>query len=99
MKIEKSNDNGACLLALEGKLDALTAPELQTKLIAEIEDSKNVVLDFSKLTYVSSAGLRVLVIGDKAAKAAGGTMTVKGVPEKIMEIFAMTGFKKILTFE
>ncbi|MCL2662240.1 MAG: STAS domain-containing protein [Oscillospiraceae bacterium] len=83
--------------ALAGRLDTTTAPSLQELLIPEFDTAKNIELDFTELVYVSSAGLRVLLMGEKAAKAKGASMTLTGVSEEIMEVFEMTGFADMLT--
>lgn len=97
MTINKTHENGKSTFALEGRLDTTTAPQLQGELIPVFDEEKEVILDFSQLAYVSSAGLRVLLIGQKTAKAKGASMTVTGVSEEIMEVLEMTGFADILT--
>lgn len=99
MIIEKNSKNGASVFILEGKIDVISGPLLQEELVREIELVKNIELDFTKVGYISSAGLRVLVHVEKAVKSAGGSMVLLGVSDSIMEIFALTGFKKILTFK
>jgi anti-anti-sigma factor len=99
MTINKTQENGTLTLALEGRLDTTTAPQLQDALIPAFDETKNIKLDFAKLAYVSSAGLRVLLIGQKTAKAKGATMTLTDVSEEIMEVFEMTGFADMLTIE
>ena len=97
MTINKTLGNGTLTIAIEGRLDTTTAPQLQDILIPAFEEAKEIKLDFSKLAYVSSAGLRVLLIGQKEAKKKGGSMTVGGVSEEIMEVLEMTGFSEMLT--
>ena len=96
MIINKTQENGTIILALEGRLDTATSPQLQETLIPALDESKNVRLDFTKLAYVSSAGLRVLLMGQKAAKTKNASMTVSNVSEEIMEVFEMTGFVEML---
>jgi len=96
MTIEKKQDNEKMIYALSGRLDTTTAPKLQEALIPEFDTSKNIELDFSGLEYVSSAGLRVLLMGEKTAKAKGGSMTLVHVSEEIMDVFNMTGFADML---
>jgi anti-anti-sigma factor len=86
-------------LLLDGRLDTMTAPQLEPELLGLIGEQKNIALDFEKLVYVSSAGLRVLLAGEKLAKKEGGSMTLKNVSADIMEVFEMTGFADILKFE
>ena len=94
--IEKEN---LITLQLSGRLDTTTAPELQKELIAKIDTGLDVELDFSDLQYVSSAGLRVLLMGEKAAKGKDTTMKLINVSADIMEVFEMTGFSNILKIE
>ncbi|MDR2738985.1 MAG: STAS domain-containing protein [Treponema sp.] len=65
----------------------------------EFDKGKHIQLDFKQLVYVSSAGLRVLLLGEKTAKAKGGTMRLVNVSPEIQEIFEMTGFSEILNIE
>ena len=97
MIINKTNENGKLTLALDGRLDALTSLDFQDVLLSAIEQEDYVELDFSGLAYVSSAGLRLLLMGQKAAIAKSGRMVLKGVSEDIMEVLDMTGFSDILT--
>lgn len=99
MNIAKTKNDDTTTLALSGRLDTTTAPQLQETLIPEFDHSKNVVLDFAELVYVSSAGLRVLLMGEKTAKAKGGRFTLIHVSSEIMEVFEMTGFSGILHVE
>ena len=96
MTIQKTQDGGKLTFALEGRLDTTTAPQLQNELIPTFDEAKDIVLDFSNLTYVSSAGLRVLLMGQKTAKAKGAGMTLTHVPAEVMEVFEMTGFADML---
>jgi len=97
MTISTSKENGKLTFSLEGRLDTTTAPQLQEVLIPAFDDSDEVNLDFGKLVYISSAGLRVLLMGQKAAKARNKNMTVLNVSDEIMEVFEMTGFSDMLT--
>ncbi|MDL2205540.1 STAS domain-containing protein [Eubacteriales bacterium OttesenSCG-928-N13] len=97
MNIEKTNGD-ALTLALSGRLDTTTAPLLQEALLPAFEENKNVVLDFEGIEYVSSAGLRVLLLGAKTAKAAGGSQTLVHVADEVQEVFELTGFDGVLSF-
>jgi anti-anti-sigma factor len=99
MTITKDQSGEELVIALEGRLDTTTAPELQEQLIPEFDRAKQIRLDFKELVYVSSAGLRVLLMGEKTAKAKGGTMSLVNVSPEIQEIFEMTGFSEVLTIE
>ena len=94
-----SKMNGTTLeVALEGRLDTMTAPELEAKLNKTMDGAESLVLDFSKLDYISSAGLRVLLAAHKAMAGKGG-MKVTKVNEIVAEVFEVTGFADILTIE
>ena len=93
------NLNGTTLeVALEGRLDTMTAPELEAELNGSMEGADSLVLDFSKLDYISSAGLRVLLSAHKAMAGKGG-MKVINVNDIVNEVFEVTGFADILTIE
>ena len=87
MTVNKTQDGSSCTLSVEGRLDTMTAPQLETEI------SK--LTDFSKLEYISSAGLRVLLAAHKNFVKKGG-MTIRNVNETINDIFEVTGFKDIL---
>ena len=94
-----ANKNGTTLeIALEGRLDTMTAPELEAELQKDMDGAESLVMDFSKLDYISSAGLRVLLSAHKAMSSKGG-MKVTNVNEMVMEVFDVTGFADILTIE
>lgn len=96
LNINKTMTDGAVLLALEGRLDTVTAPSLENELKELLPEAGALTLDFGKLDYISSAGLRVLLSAHKAL-AGHGSMELTGVNETIMEIFEVTGFSDILT--
>ena len=98
LNIRKTIDNGSARFALEGRLDTVTAPELEAELKASLAGTTELELDFEKLDYISSAGLRVLLSTHKLMAKQGG-MKVTRVNETIMEIFEVTGFSDILTIE
>jgi len=99
MNISKSRPNGKLVLSLSGRLDTTTAPSFQKALLEEITKGQDIILDFSDIAYVSSAGLRVLLVGQKKVSANRRTMTLRHVSEDVMEVFDMTGFSDILTIE
>ncbi len=96
MNIEKEIKEGTLFIKLEGRLDTTTAPRLQDVLLPAFGEAKEIELDFQKLAYISSAGLRVLLMGQKEANRNGGSMTLCGVSEEVMEVFEMTGFANVL---
>ncbi len=93
------NQNGTNLeIALEGRLDTMTAPELEAELNQSLDGVETLTLDFSKLDYISSAGLRVLLSAHKIMSGKGG-MKVTHVNEIVQEVFEVTGFCDILNIE
>lgn len=96
MKIDFTKNNGALTVALDGRLDTTTAPELEKFLGKNCVDAAALVLDCEKLMYISSAGLRVLLSTQKKMK---GSMKLINVCELVMEVFEMTGFADILVIE
>ncbi len=98
MKIEKSMNGADLQIALEGRLDTTTAPELEQALKASLDDANTLTMDFEKLDYISSAGLRVLLSAHKIMSKKGGMKIVK-VNEIVDEVFEVTGFKDILDIE
>jgi anti-sigma B factor antagonist len=98
LNINKTIQNGEAVFTLEGRLDTITAPELERELKGSLEGVSSLTLDFEKLDYISSAGLRVLLAVHKLMAKQGG-MKLRGVNETIQEIFEVTGFSSILTIE
>ena len=97
MTIQKKKDGGALCVALEGRLDTTTAPDLEREL-SDLSGVTALTLDFSKLEYSSSAGLRVLLSLHKTMSKQG-SMKVINVNEIVSEVFEVTGFNDILTVE
>ena len=98
MKINKTMNGTELVIALEGRLDTTTAPELEAELKDSMAGANALTLDFGKLDYISSAGLRVLLSAHKAMSGKGG-MKVTNVNEIVNEVFDVTGFADILTIE
>ena len=98
MTIHKIKNEKMLTIALEGRLDTLTAPELEAVLNDALADTEELTFDFEKLDYISSAGLRVLLAAQKTMNRQG-TMKVIHANEMILEIFEVTGFSDILTVE
>ncbi|MDR1879509.1 MAG: STAS domain-containing protein [Tannerellaceae bacterium] len=87
-------------ISLSGQLDTLTAAEFEKEIQKALkEEQNNVVLNGEGLTYISSAGLRLLLTLQKGMKNKGGTLRLKNIRQEIMEIFHITGFSSILTIE
>ena len=98
MNIQKTMTGTTLTVALEGRLDTTTAPKLEEELRGSIDGLTGLVIDFEKLEYISSAGLRVLLAMQKIMNRQG-EMILKNVNETVMEVFEVTGFSDILTIE
>ena len=96
MNIISNKNNDRLEIALEGRLDTTTAPELDSFLNASYDDIKSLAIDCEKLAYISSAGLRVLLTAHKKLK---GNLKITNVCELVMEVFELTGFSDILVIE
>lgn len=98
MKIEKNLNEKNLVVALEGRLDTTTAPQLEEELKAGLEGVTDLVIDLSKLEYISSAGLRVLLSAFKTMHNKG-KMKVTNANELVKEVFEVTGFSDFLPIE
>jgi anti-sigma B factor antagonist len=98
VNIEKKQNGSELYIALTGRLDTTTAPQLEAELKHNISGVANLVFDFVNLEYLSSAGLRVLLSAQKVMNKQG-EMIVKNVNDDINEIFEITGFSDFLTIE
>ena len=98
MKIDFTKNDGILSIAIDGRLDTTTAPQLEAEFKQSITGVEKLVLDFATLEYLSSAGLRVLLAAQKVMNKQG-EMIIKNVNETINEIFEVTGFIDILTIE
>jgi len=98
LNTELKADGSKLNVYLEGRLDTVTAPDLESTLKGALDNVTELVMDMGKLEYISSAGLRVLLSTQKIMNKQG-SMTIVNVNETIMEIFEVTGFSDILTIE
>lgn len=98
MNIIKNSEGKTLKIALEGRLDTTTAPQLEAELKQSVADNTELNLDFAKLEYISSAGLRVLLAAQKVMNKQG-KMVIRNVNDVIAEVFEVTGFADILTIE
>ena len=98
MNIVKTCEGSKLTLALEGRLDTTTAPQLEAEVKGNLAGVTELALDFSQLEYLSSAGLRVILAAQKVMNKQG-EMVVRHVNETILEVFEVTGFSDILTIE
>ena len=98
MEIIKNAGDGSLVLNLIGRLDTTTAPQLEEVIKADLGGVSSLTLDFEKLEYISSAGLRVLLAAQKTMNKQGD-MVIKNANADIKEVFEITGFADILTIE
>ena len=98
MEIKKNQSDDSLVVEIIGRLDAATAPQLEKELKSSLEGIKNLTLDFSKLEYIASAGLRVLLVAQKRMNKQG-SMTIKNVSSEVKEVLDMTGFINFLNIE
>ena len=98
MNIEKKLEGTTLTIALEGRLDTTTSPDLEETLAASLDGATELVFDFAKLDYLSSAGLRVLLSAQKRMNRQGSMKLVR-VNDAVKEVFEITGFSDFLTVE
>lgn len=98
MTIQQERKDGTLTLHLEGRLDTATAPQLEKQLNESLDGVTSLVMDFSSLEYISSAGLRVLLSAQKRMNKQGA-MVIRNVNDVINEVLEITGFSSILTVE
>ena len=98
MNLTKKTNDTELTIAIEGRVDTVTSPELEKLIQASVDGMETLVIDMANVEYISSAGLRVLLSAHKLMAKKGG-MKVKNAGEDIMEIFEVTGFSDILDIE
>ena len=99
MTITKNKEGTRMTLALEGRLDTTTAPQLEAEVKTSLYDVTELVLDLEMLEYISSAGLRVILAAQKQMNKKNSPMVVMNANENVMEVFELTGFTDILTIQ
>ena len=99
MQITEVRNNDVITISIEGRVDTNTSPQLQNSILTSFQKVNQIVLDFGQCAYVSSAGLRALLIGQKTAISKKGTMKLINVPDILMSVLEVSGFKNILTIE
>ena len=97
MNLDKSNDGTKLTVHLIGEVDSMNTPEIEERLLKEVEGVTELVFDLSKLDYISSAGLRVLLQMQKMMKPVG-SMVIINTTEDVMDIFKVTGFIRLFKF-
>ena len=98
MEIIKTLNNDVLTVKVNGELNTSTYEELEKSISESIKGVNTLVFDFEKLEYISSAGLRVLLVAKKALDS-NGRMIVRNANKSIMDIFEITGFVNVLEFE
>ena len=98
LKISTSKEGAEYTLRLEGRLDTITAPDLEARINEVVGDAKKLILDFADLAYISSAGLRVL-LGAAQEMEDKGEMVVRNLTPAVHEVFKLTGFIKLFVIE
>lgn len=96
MTFNKTLDGGTLTIEIVGRLDTMTSPQLEEEIKESVGEANNLVLDFGKLEYISSAGLRVLLKSQKMM-AKKGEMVIVNASETVKEVFELTGFIDFLT--
>lgn len=95
MEFTKTKNGDTLTIAPSGILDTASAATFEAEINAVIDEATNLIIDFAKVEYISSSGLRVLLKAQKK-KSEGGSMTLTHVNESVMEVFNLTGFNDIL---
>lgn len=99
MRIETERDEEVIKLTIIGRIDANTSEDLQKEILLNFQKTKKLILDFGQVDYISSAGLRALLIGQKTAESKNAGMILCNVSELVLNVLTMTGFSTILTIE
>lgn len=99
MNISETRSGDVIQIKIDGRVDTTTSPQLQNAILQAFQKGSKLVLDFSGVEYVSSAGLRALLIGQKTANSKGGSMTLVNVADAVLQVFKMSGFSGILHIE
>lgn len=99
MKLTENRDGNNIEIMVEGRVDTTTSASLQQAILVAFQKCSQVTLNVEKVDYISSAGLRALLIGQKTANSKGGNMTLRKVQPAVMEVLKMSGFSTILKIE
>lgn len=99
MDITKNFNEKELTIIVEGRIDTITSQDLEKEINSEIGNFESLIIDFTNLEYISSAGLRVLISTQKKLKIENIPFVIKNVNDTVNEIFRMSGFDKILTIE
>lgn len=99
MNLTETRNDSTIQIKIEGRVDTTTSPQLQQAILTAFQKGSKVVLDFEGVNYVSSAGLRALLIGQKTAMSKGGSMVIVHVCDEVLSVLKMSGFSGILQIE
>jgi anti-sigma B factor antagonist len=99
MEVKFNKQDNTLTVVISGNIDTVTAPELDAKLQENLADVKELILDFAAVDYISSAGLRVILMANQQLEDVDGSMTIKNVNEDVRDVFEMTGFDSLLNLE
>lgn len=99
MNIRKTVTGEGILLEVEGRVDTVNSKDLEDAIISAFRSAKNLVLDFEKVTYIASAGLRALLLGHKTAVSKAGEMKLIHVGDDVMDVLRITGFHSTFHIE
>lgn len=103
MEVKSEAKEGVTVLTPTGRVDTSTAKAFEGAVMAAIDTNKKIAIGFNEIDYISSAGLRVVLMAGKKLSAASGVLVLINMPDKIFQVFKMSGFDKILkicpTFE
>ena len=99
MTMNNQQDGTNLTIAIEGRVDTQTAPQLEENIKNSIEGVTDLVLDFTQVGYISSAGLRAVLAAQNWMDAKGGSMVIRGAAKNIVGVFKVTGFDTFLTLE
>ena len=99
MTIQTNRNGTTTTLVIEGRVDTMTSPQLQQAVLEACQGAEKVVLDFEKVAYISSAGLRVLLIGQKTAQSKHMSMILTNVGDTVKNVLDMVGFTSVMTIE
>lgn len=99
MEAKFNKQDTSLTVVISGNIDTVTAPELDSQLQENLSGIKDLILDFAAVDYISSAGLRVILMANQQMEDVDGNMTVKNVNEDVRDVFEMTGFDSLLNLE
>lgn len=97
MTINETQNDSTSVFVIEGRLDTTTAPQLETRVKESAKTCKTIILDLKDVTYISSAGLRVVLLTHKIMTGAGGKMSVRSPSEFCRQVFQATGMEGVLS--